>query len=432
METTTEDGDDRPQEVEGNRIDQNHLCPNQDLTQEEKSQKRGLKRLLKRQTRRKKLETRLQQAVMREDAVTEERSRKELAVFLKEEENELLKTQSLLVVQSELDPEADQETLKSHQIQDRARNEIEPFYQRYYVLLQKEQKKEQLRLRENGNPSNQDTSAYDLDAAALKEKQLVEGRELLANMTKGTQQVQMFESQAALMGYVRQKFQERACLSITSLAKLDPRRSKEPNNTQLAIWNQLLAVRSICSIGCGPGCDALGNIKFLEHFAANHNNRTSAETSPTIVDRVLFLDWTMDKWQFFLNPLMDQILVPKKFCSRADAAFGDVLKPLSDASNAVAKGLLLQDPAIDLFVTSYLLTETRGKWHDFYSDIIDAAKPGALFLFAEPKAWQLHSLMKIHSKQMDFEWLDSSMQSPVLQALEGRVGPAVVIGMKRA
>lgn len=425
METTTsEDGDDRPHH---SRIDQNHLCPNQDLTEEEKSQKRGLKRLLKRQTRRKKLETRLQQAIMRVDAATEEWSRKELATFLQEEENELLKTQSLLVVQSELDPEADQETLESHQMQDRARDEIEPFYQRYYKLLQKEQKKEQLRLRENGNPSNQDTSAYDLDAAALKEKQLVESKELLANMTKGTQQVHMFESQAALMGYVRQKFQERACLSVTSLAKLDPRRSKEPNHAQLDIWKRLLAVRSICSIGCGPGCDALGNIKFLEHFAAkNHSN------TPTIVDRVLFLDWTMDKWQFFLHPLIDQILVPKNFCSRADVAFGDVLKRLSDESNAVAKKLLLQDPSIDLFVTSYLLTETRGKWHDFYSDIIDAAKPGALFLFAEPKAWQLHSLIKSHANHVDFEWLDSSMHSPVLQALEGRVGPAVVIGMKRA
>ena len=32
---------------------------------------------------------------------------------------------------------------------------------------------------------------------------------------------------------------------------------------------------------------------------------------------------------------------------------------------------------------------------------------------------------------MDFVWLDSSMHSPMLQALEGRVGPAVLLGMKR-
>jgi hypothetical protein len=32
---------------------------------------------------------------------------------------------------------------------------------------------------------------------------------------------------------------------------------------------------------------------------------------------------------------------------------------------------------------------------------------------------------------MDFVWLDSSMHQPELQLLEGRVGPAVLLGIKR-
>jgi hypothetical protein len=57
--------------------------------------------------------------------------------------------------------------------------------------------------------------------------------------------------------------------------------------------------------------------------------------------------------------------------------------------------------------------------------------PGTLFIFSDPTAWQLHLFMERSSYCMDFCWLDSSMYRPELQALEGRVGPAVLVGIKR-
>ena len=72
--------------------------PNHELTDEERREKHDLKRLLKRQMKRRKYETRLHQAILRNDLVTEERSRKELERFLQQEEHEVLKTQSLGLV----------------------------------------------------------------------------------------------------------------------------------------------------------------------------------------------------------------------------------------------------------------------------------------------------------------------------------------------
>ena len=151
------------------------------------------------------------------------------------------------------------------------------------------------------------------------------------------------------------------------------------------------------------------------------------------MDRIVFLDWTMDRWSYFLQPLQE-ILKANSFVKSVHLGFCDVLQSLSAESIAVTRQLLVTSADvsdIDIFATSYLLTETRGKWHAFYRDIIQIAKPGALFLFAEPKAWQLHTLMEQMKTTMHFVWLDSSMHSPVLQALEGRVGPAVLLGMKR-
>ena len=223
--------------------------------------------------------------------------------------------------------------------------------------------------------------------AALKEKeqQTAEARLLLRNMTNGTQKKGMFENHTALMGYVRQKFQERACLAISSLSKLDPcRRTKEQQSTpqdaaelRQRIWNRLTSatttdgIRSICSIGCGPGCDATGLLKFLEHFTS-WKDTTKKET---LVDRIVFLDWTMDRWSYFLQPLQE-ILKANSFVKSVHLGFCDVLQSLSAESNAVARQLLVTSADvsdIDIFATSYLLSATRGKWHAFYRDIIQIA-----------------------------------------------------------
>ena len=110
---------------------------------------------------------------------------------------------------------------------------------------------------------------------------------------------------------------------------------------------------------------------------------------------------------------------------------------------------------VDLVVVSYVLTETRGKWHAFFHDLIVARwrdrdtdnnhdnnddaqaashsplpllSSGTLLLMSEPTAWQLHHwLQLVGSRLSDYEWLDSSRLSPELQLLEGRIGPAVLL-----
>jgi hypothetical protein len=479
-----------------------HNRPNHELTEEERSEKQSLKRLLKRQGKRRKYETRLHQAILRNDVITEERSRKELEHFLQQEQHESSKwkTHSLgfdLSSRRTTDTTSSgngtgsvdqEESITAHhnsqQQQAKAQRDIEEIYNEYYriiILLLQNQNQQHCATKqsppirkENKNQQPQDTTT-NTNGTTLKEWQTAQARLLLLNMTKGTQTVDMFENQTALMGYVRQKFQERASLVIAALSKLDPQRQPPPKSPtsfsnqlqqqqQLRFWTKLLSVRSICSIGSGPGCDATGLVKFIHQFknanakstppssppgTERHNH--SASSSTTVVDRVVFLDWTMDKWQLFLQPLIDGILIPNHYTAAADFAFCDVLRPFSSgSSNTVARNLLTLDNYLDhqgnssssstegatvlldmdMFVTSYLLTETRGKWHAFYRDLVDMAKSGTLFFFAEPKAWQLHSFMEQNATKMEFVWLDSSMNNPEMQSLERRLGPAILLGMK--
>ena len=494
------------------QIHHNHLRPNTELTEEERAEKRKLKKLLRRQTRRRSLVIRLQQAVARHDTPVETKTRKELEEFMKLEEQFELKTQPVLrngpstcvavavgaLVEQEQTNGSNtstnsrasmllsEESQQSRHQEAQARFEIEALYQRFYTTLKKQQpqQEEQVKQQQPQTQASKKTKLKATDTTATstptttttttatltKAEQTAEARLLLKNMTQGTQTTCMFENHTALMGYLRQKWQERACLAISSLAKLDVHRwqmavsssgsndnggttiveqsstdhvaAAATNEVKQRMWHRLTSnndnnnsIRSICSIGCGPGCDAAGLIKFLEKFTAW--NPTMNTTTLTLLDRVIFLDWTMDKWDFFLRPLQT-ILQGHQFIQSADLGHCDVLQSLSAESNAIARKLLLQNNKdnsercdVDLFVTSYLLTETRGKWYDFYRDVIQMAKPGALFLFAEPKAWQLHTLIQQKKELMDFVWLDSSMHSPMLQALEGRVGPAVLLGMKR-
>jgi hypothetical protein len=89
--------------------------------------------------------------------------------------------------------------------------------------------------------------------------------------------------------------------------------------------------------------------------------------------------------------------------------------------------------SIDLFITSYLLSETRGKWHDFYESLFQKARPGSLFLFTDPTAWQIHIWLSKHQHELEGHcWLDSSMNRPDLQVLEGRLESGVLFAMKKS
>jgi hypothetical protein len=81
-----------------------------------------------------------------------------------------------------------------------------------------------------------------------------------------------------------------------------------------------------------------------------------------------------------------------------------------------------------LVVISYLLTETRGRWHDFFRDAFRILPPGTLMRLSEPVAWQLHQFLDMFQEYIDHhQWLDSSRDFPALQGLERRMGAAVVM-----
>jgi hypothetical protein len=253
--------------------------------------------------------------------------------------------------------------------------------------------------------------------------QTLQARPLLSHMTKGTQTESMFENDAALIGYTRQKFMERAVLVFKSLEKL--RDSPQ-------MWEQLIRVRSVLSIGCGPGCDAVGVVTFLRHVLVvmgegeQPARREEGEGNLPIVDRVLLMDFVMPRWNRLVINHLDSIIRPALVSSMETAAC-DVRYSFHDERNSQAAECVTKHP-IDLVVISYLLTETRDQWTDFFRDLLESLTTSCLFLLSEPTAWQLHSFANHFADfVVEQEWVDSSQHMPELQPLEGRMGPAVLV-----
>ena len=365
-----------------------HPRPNAQLSKEERERKKKLKRLLKRQMKRNTLETRLRKAQERKDEGLAEKTRLEL---LQLEQQEEFSTQSIST-RSEINDPLD---LK-------ARAFIQQIYQQLQQIVR-------------GNSTT--TRRRSSSDPSVKEIQTEEARSMLYNMTKGKQTLAMFENTDALLGYTRLKFQERAHLVFASLAKL----STSINRIEEIMWNKLQSVKSVCSIGSGPGCDVLGVIAL----------RRVLFDEKMALDRVLLLDWAMTEWKRTILDPLETILVPNCF-QKWETASCDVRESLDRHENNPVAAERIQAAPIDLFITSYLLTETNGKWHDFYRDLFQKhARSGSLFLFADPTCWQIHLLLDEWKDAADFCWLDSSRDRPELQSLEGRTGPAVLLAMKR-
>jgi hypothetical protein len=394
--------------------------PNSELTQDEKDAKRDLKRLLKRQTRRRKLEIRLSQAISRREHVFAEKARAALDAFLLEEEPG----------EPRIHPHGGASS-DPHKV---ARDVVESVYHKL-----------QARLQDN---TNNDTEK---PTAELKVFRTEQARTLLNNMTKGSQTEAMFENEAALRGYTRHKFIERAMLMVTALTKLGnlPESSQSQDyRCHERIRAKLASVRSLCSVGCGPGCDAVGVAGYLSSIEQSSSVSGSTKAK-LILDYAVLMDYTVQHWDKILLPLVD--IVPPELVGDMVTSFCDARSSLTESNNALAAQLLSrreevdgtdndngnekytnsQRLKVDLVVTSYLLSETRGQWHAFFDDLVRRTDPGTIFIFSDPTAWQLHVFMERNSQCMDFCWLDSSMHRPELQALEGRVGPAVLVGMKR-
>eukprot|EP00980_Cylindrotheca_fusiformis_P031198 scaffold25954_cov137-Cylindrotheca_fusiformis.AAC.2 len=357
--------------------------PNTELTSEEKLNKRNLKKILKQKQKIRKYQTRLQQALSRGDEVTARRARKELEEY----RVHLLKDPNSILFQPgfQLDPNATPKKEKeaSHIREGR-------------LWMLKLWNKLVLKIK---------------DPETTKQNQTEHGRELLQNMTRGTQTESMFENEQALLGYTRQKFNERAMLAFTSLDKV----KKYPN-----LYARLMQTRNICSIGCGPGCDAVGTICFLKTCGSPQKSGT------VLVDRVVLMDFVMPRWKNLVIDSLVPLLSPE-YVARIETFSADVRLPFQEGMNKTFCDSL-DFSSMDFVVVSYLLTETRGKWELFFHDVMKALKPGTLLLMSEPKAWQLHLFLKAYEDNIaSHQWLDSSQDSLELQELEGRMGPAVVM-----
>jgi hypothetical protein len=383
--------------------------PNQELSAHETFYKKQRKKNLRLQTRLRKLSVRLKQAIERGDAALEQETRVALSeLFLQHPE---LKDHTVVATRDNFD--------------------LYPGYANAQSLVQSIHSQ----LNDKIKASMPTPAALENDDLNLREFHTLQARSLLQHMMKGTQTEGMFDNPYALTGYTRHKFYKRSMLVIDSLGKLVGK--SECTN----FMDALVKVSCICSIGCGPGCDALGGVAFLKSLSPRHS-----KADPF----VLLLDWTMDQWRDGVLNELERLLVPKHVqtfrtgqCDvRAGLVRRNVDNDVDDDKSPNKEALQLLDSAwndrsddsdsnITLYLVSYLLSETRDKWQTFFDDLVDRASPGSLFLLSDPTAWQLYIWLARYRERIDVVWLDSSMDRPDLQEMVRRFGPGVVLAMKR-
>lgn len=366
---------------------------NKDLTPQERKAKRELKRQLKVQQKRQRLETKLRHAITRSDSHTEAETRKALQKFDEKQDIVHCNRDKKIIRPLEETPERE-------------------FVMNICAELQRKQ--------QQGNTTNKETKQVQTDQAVA----------LLRNMSKGTQEKHMFQDANTLLGYSRQKFFERAMLVCNSFLKLRPNTNNassvnnEDTELRKSVWDRLCSVRRVCSVGCGPGNDAVGVVAFLKAIGKG---------SPQL-EHAILLDWAMDDWKLVIDPLCD-IVVPDHVQAMETSTCDVSESLLESVANRQAKELLLDNDAsesnVDLFLISYLLTEVRGQWQEFVKEMIQVSKPNTLFYLAEPVPWQLHRIKELYKDLLEFIWLDSSMNQPEMQPLDNRLGPGVLLGRKR-
>jgi hypothetical protein len=327
----------------------------------------------------------------------------------------------------------------------------------------------------NANPSSDSIKP---SIFTFKERQTIRAAELKANMQRGTQTKAMFEDELALLGYTRQKFHERAVLAFSSLDRLDPsyrdddkrrrtedacddaetrgsttsipqkpieERIADTNRALMAcIWHSLMSTEQIVSIGCGPGCDAMGALAFLESHGVNLSNG------------IVLLDYVIGAWKELVLERLVPMIVPHRVpfvrtvvCDVRESLLGEPGEKSSprpvtnNDSNGAARVELstASERHHRLVVVSYLLTETRQKWKVFFGHLLGLLKgTESLLLLTEPTAWQLHELLRCFGSsnssgdRVDDDilikahvWLDSSRDLPHLQELDKRNGPAILL-----
>ncbi|KAL9190756.1 hypothetical protein ACHAXT_000462 [Thalassiosira profunda] len=300
------------------------------LTPSEREKKRRLKAELKFQRRVKKLETRIKHAISRSDPVVEQSTREELAALLLTKKGGGAAGDHLqrIINCPSKDPRGKA-----------ALNIVLDIHRRLLASTMDADEKE--KVRDN------------------KIQQTKKARHLLRNMTKGTQSKSMFQDVTTLRGYARQKFHGRASLIVESFGKLSPEYLKEAASMssmddgqqrqwtqQMEImnmcWEKLGRIEKVCSLGCGPGNDAVGLTAFLRSYFDCKEG----------INEMSLLDYAIDEWKSAVLDDLVPLLVPES-AKKMTCQHCDITGHLSDECIVqIAK-------EADIFLTSYLLTETR-------------------------------------------------------------------------
>ena len=409
-------------------ISKKQLClkpPNAQLSDEAKLEKRRQKKKLKFYRNVAKLENRIKHSICRRDLVVEAQARDELETLLKSKDHEL----DTIFIQEQ------NQGSKVTQCEANAKKCIISIFNK---LLQHAES------RANQNHASiQMTTAQGVKAQeeSIKKVQTAHARNLLRHMTKGTQTKEMLSNQVALWGYTRQKFVQRAELVLHSICQLELLNSGDSSTPEMErqreirerMQNQILRVKRICSVACGPGSDMVGILSYFEEKRRIKNMReASVNLHDHLIDRVVCLDFAIEQWQCIMSRLYD--IVCPHLVGEMETMFVDITAPLIVDEQTKENDRLKEIvETYDLFLFSYILSETRHKWETFVMQVFQRAKNSSLFYFAEPSPWQLHRLISLLESQespFNHAWLDSSMNFPELQPLDSRLGPAVLMIMK--
>ena len=397
----------------------NEAKSNAQLTPAEKEERKKLKAQLKFQRRVQTIERRIRHSISRKDPIVEQSARDELEA---------------LMLKSADGYQSQQQYQSPNPLDDPNRQiAIDELVIIWRKLLSAIDGKDQKQIRK--------------DRIEQTEKAV----HLLQNMTKGTQSKSMLQDTTALRGYTRQKFHGRASLIIESLGKLSPKSLEmatisiynqldtkqqkqefmQQKDIMTKCWEKLGNVQRVCSLGCGPGNDVVGLAIFLKRY---FKHRKYA------IKEIAMLDYAIADWKSAVLDDLIPILQPD-YCKKITCEFSDI----TDSTTITNSNIVEQSfGESDIFLTSYLMTETRNQWDEFIIKMVDRAKVGALFYFAEPVPWQLHRLIRMSAPpdlnfddtmsplhRLRFVWIDCSMHYPDMQTLDGRSGgPAVLLAMK--
>ena len=284
--------------------------------------------------------------------------------------------------------------------------------------------------------SVRDGDAREMLAATRTPEAAARATALLRRCAKGTQARASFDDALALAGYVRRKFTQRALRTFDALAEADrahpwaSRALREAGGALAAAAAASTRPPLVVSVGGGPGNDLFGFVLFeelrLRREAAaaaasppqlSSSPPSSQSSPPPARAELLCLDFAADAWAPWARAVDEQLVLardapdeaggdgvagrqPRLRIEPADlAAPFDALRPTARAALERAR----------LVTWSYVLTECRGRWEEFLSDAFDAARPGALFLIAEPTRWmpaRALALLEGRDAGLTYAWLD--------------------------